>query len=717
MRRSYRSGQSGSTSASVSRLRSDYLFLLKNLQNHDELFSRSLGLLGAIASEEEVMQLCADHAFQPAAQTEVRANCLSDRSELFDRLAYFLPQKFGSTERAKLKLGRNLVSILSRNISAKLSWQENTFLRYLRDNLGLSDQELKLLWVLYLQQSSRELDFLNVGIADLSEELLVLQACLGAEGLMLGELLLRDSKLIATGLIESNGDIPKISPRVVLAIGGQISLSAFQAENFQKDQNPVYNLGSFDFNPVDVQIILSLLKGRGPAHILLYGKPGGGKTEAARSLIRAAGLEVINIPVHATGGRHSRLTRVRYADHFSNRCGIIVDEAELILNNAVRFIAYESDSTPTKAVLNTYLDSSTSKIIWILNDTDYLHESTLRRFHFKLYFDKLSRRQRTHALDLIVSKHNIESLVTPEIKKRILAEEHLNPGIFDRIAYGLVQAKSTDTEILNEAIIDRMLFSNRPQQAKPKEEVLGDPKHDIDALNISMPVSEILQIVGNFLAAPKRHRNGLNLLFWGLPGSGKTEFARHLALRFNRDLVIKRGSDLLGMYVGSTEQSIAVAFREVQGNESILLIDEADTFFRSRENARQAYEVSHTNEFLNQLENHNGIVVCCTNAFDALDSAIVRRFPLKVEFMPVKRERLSGLFMQMLKEVTDDVPQIEMLERALGEIEGATPGDFSSVLRRMQLRNAPVPWSELVKELAQEIKLRVRYSPRSIGFQ
>lgn len=138
----------GAASPSVSRQRSDYLFILKNLQNHDEFFSRALGLLGVIASEEEIIQLCEENDFQPAAQAEVKASCLADRSELFDRLAYLMPQKFGSTERTKLKLARNLVSILCKKTHAKLCWQENAFLRYLRDNLGLSASELQLLWTL-----------------------------------------------------------------------------------------------------------------------------------------------------------------------------------------------------------------------------------------------------------------------------------------------------------------------------------------------------------------------------------------------------------------------------------------------------------------------------------------------------------------------------------------------------------------------------------------
>lgn len=716
MHRSYVGSMPG-FSPRVIKHRSDYLFVLQNLQTNEELLPRALGLLGVLASEEDILQLCQELNFPAAAQTEVKADCLSDRSELFDRLAYLSPRVTGSKDQTKLRLARKLIRSLLRKTQPGLRWQDNAFLSYLRKNLPLSPEELQLLWVLYLRQSSRELDFLNMGISDLADELDILEACFGMESQVIGELTLRESTLVKTGLIEQNGDTVKLPARVLLAIAGNISIAAFQAENFIKDSYSTYELDSFDLNPIDIEIILALLRSEGPANILLFGRPGAGKTEAARSLIRRAGLDVLHVPVHATGGRHSRLTRLRYADHFSQGSALIVDEAELILNNAVRFIAFESDSTPSKSVLNTYLDSSQSKTIWILNDTNHLHESTMRRFHFKLHFDKLSRKQRSHALDLIARKHGIEALVSPETSNRLLSEEHLSPGVLNQMAHALVQTTKKTPAIEASAIIDRLLSSNRPVDAPHDDEARVHEAYSLDALNLSISAERIIQDLKSFLALPRRPRNGLNLLFHGLPGTGKTELARYLSHCLNRDLIIKRGSDLLGMYVGSTEQSIAAAFKQAQRSEAILLIDEADTFFRSRADARQSYEISHTNEFLNQMENHRGIVICCTNMIDSLDAAAMRRFALKIEFKPIQSENLPKVFIQIFRGILTQEPPRTELQSAMRDLEGLTPGDFALVLRVEQLHNSSRTWQELVAKLECELKHKHRQAPAPIGFR
>ncbi|WP_245536794.1 AAA family ATPase [Turneriella parva] len=690
---------------------------MQHLQENEEMLRRALGFVASIASEEEVLQLCQNLHFSQTALAEIKADGLTDRLELFDRLAYLSSRISDSKDYTKLKLAKKLICHLLQNQAAGLQWKSNAFLEYLRENLSLNETELQLLWVLYLRQSGSELDFLNMGISDLADELYVLETCFGMSAQDTGEVLLRDSILSKTGLVEPVGDTVKLPARVLMAIAGNISIAAFQAEHFRPDAASVYSLDSFDLDRIDVEIILALLKGAGPANILLYGKPGCGKTEAARSLIQAAGLDILHVPVHSTGGRHSRLTRLRYADHFSQGSVLIVDEAELILNNAVKFIAFESDSTPAKSVLNTYLDSSRSKTIWILNDTNHLHESTMRRFHFKLHFDKLSRKQRSHALEMIVKKHGIETLVSPDTSSRLLSEEHLSPGVLNQVAHALVQTTKNTPAIDPSVIIDRLLLSNRRVDATQDEEAHVHDAYSLDALNLSISADRIIQSLKSFLALPKKPRNGLNLLFHGLPGTGKTELARYLSHCLNRDLIIKRGSDLLGMYVGSTEQSIAAAFKQAQQSEAILLIDEADTFFRSRVDARQAYEISHTNEFLNQMENHNAILICCTNLIDSFDPAALRRFAMKVEFKLLRSDQRLLLFQEYFRSLIPDMPDVAPLAQALADLENLTPGDFRNVERRIAIWRGNVTWQHLVNELRSENQSKRRGSIRSIGFR
>ncbi len=80
----------------------------------------------------------------------------------------------------------------------------------------------------------------------------------------------------------------------------------------------------------------------------------------------------------------------------------------------------------------------------------------------------------------------------------------------------------------------------------------------------------------------------MNLLLYGIPGTGKTEFAKYTARRLRRRLIIRRASDLLSMWVGQSEKLIRESFKEAEHDKAVLFIDEADTFLGSRENAARS---------------------------------------------------------------------------------------------------------------------------------
>ena len=69
----------------------------------------------------------------------------------------------------------------------------------------------------------------------------------------------------------------------------------------------------------------------------------------------------------------------------------------------------------------------------------------------------------------------------------------------------------------------------------------------------------------------------------------------------------------MGKYVGDNEQNIKEAFEEAEETDSILLFDEADSFFANRENANTSWERTMVNEFLTQMEEFSGILICTTN--------------------------------------------------------------------------------------------------------
>ena len=95
---------------------------------------------------------------------------------------------------------------------------------------------------------------------------------------------------------------------------------------------------------------------------------------------------------------------------------------------------------------------------------------------------------------------------------------------------------------------------------------------------------------------------------------------------------MKRASDILGCHVGESEHNVSAMFREAERSDAILFIDEADSFFENRGNAKNHWEVTLVNEFICQMDFFNGMLIAATNYENVLDWAIRRRFQLKLSF-------------------------------------------------------------------------------------
>ncbi|MEI6297812.1 MAG: ATP-binding protein, partial [bacterium] len=133
-------------------------------------------------------------------------------------------------------------------------------------------------------------------------------------------------------------------------------------------------------------------------------------------------------------------------------------------------------------------------------------------------------------------------------------------------------------------------------------------------------------------------------------------------------------SDILGMYVGQTEQRIRDAFAEAEASKAILFLDEIDGLLQNREGAHHSWEVTQVNELLQQMENFSGVLIGATNFSTKLDPATLRRFTYKLTFDYLdnagKRLFFERMFKAMLKE--DE-------SKRLDAITHLTPGDFRTV--------------------------------------
>ena len=162
----------------------------------------------------------------------------------------------------------------------------------------------------------------------------------------------------------------------------------------------------------------------------------------------------------------------------------------------------------------------------------------------------------------------------------------------------------------------------------------------------------------------KGMRRGFACLFYGTPGTGKTETVLQLAKAVGRPIMQVNISSIRSKWVGETEQNMKACFdtyrKYVKDSNiaPILFFNEADALFTTRnENAQYGVdkmENTMQNIILQEMENLDGILIATTNLQTSMDSAFERRFLYKIEFTkPTPAERCH-IWQAMLPDLTHD---------------------------------------------------------------
>ncbi|HEX9976642.1 MAG TPA: AAA family ATPase [Dehalococcoidales bacterium] len=136
---------------------------------------------------------------------------------------------------------------------------------------------------------------------------------------------------------------------------------------------------------------------------------------------------------------------------------------------------------------------------------------------------------------------------------------------------------------------------------------------------------------------------GLNVLFAGPSGTGKTMAAEIMANELGLDLYRIDLSAIVSKYIGETEKNLERIFTEAQTSNAILFFDEADALFGKRSEVRDSHDRYANIEIaylLQRMEEYDGVVILATNLRKNMDEAFARRMHFTVEFpMPEEADR------------------------------------------------------------------------------
>ena len=167
--------------------------------------------------------------------------------------------------------------------------------------------------------------------------------------------------------------------------------------------------------------------------------------------------------------------------------------------------------------------------------------------------------------------------------------------------------------------------------------------------------------------AAKGLRKGFACLFYGAPGTGKTETVLQLARQTGRDIMLVDIAEMRDKYVGESEKNIRGVFQtyrricQDQDVMPILFFNEADAIINKRtekiEHSVDKMDNSMQNIILQEMEMLDGILIATTNFTSTLDKAFERRFLYKVEFRKPNTEIKAKLWGSMLDDLTEDEAQ------------------------------------------------------------
>lgn len=413
-------------------------------------------------------------------------------------------------------------------------------------------------------------------------------------------------------------------------------------------------------------------------NIFFYGVEGTGKTELAKAIAKELKRPLVLTNI-STEGVHrdskensvvrSRMGSILYAatKYQKKKAILLVDESDVILNCC------------EKGALNFFLEQIKIPVIWISNNIHYIENSTLRRFDYSVRFERPDVEKREQVWQSVVSEQGAGAIISEEELKRFASEFQITAGGITQAIAGTKKllesgCKVDPLESIRTIAEAQASLLNLDMEYASRDKESRAPRYLLDAINTDADMPKILKVMSAFDAKWKGMQKGdradsLNMLLYGAPGTGKTEFAKHIARTLDRKLIIKKASDLLNCYVGETEKAIHKMFKEAEEKKAILFLDEADSMIRDRSGAARNWEVTQVNEMLTQMENFKGIFIAATNFEGELDTASRRRFALKVKFGYLKPEGIEALWKGFF-------PKVEMPE-AVRSLRMLTPGDFN----------------------------------------
>ena len=276
-------------------------------------------------------------------------------------------------------------------------------------------------------------------------------------------------------------------------------------------------------------------------------------------------------------------------------------------------------------------------------------------------------------------RKNLLKLSTSEFdgEKMVLLSQHTTNQLYRDYPALLVAETENSGLISSKTIPEKKLFfsSNAGEKIASLTKALGVTKFR----------SYRRELKNNNLSG------GVTAIFFGAPGTGKTEAVYQAARKTGRDIMMVDLSETRSKWFGDSEKAVKKIFDDYSAllkssrTEPILFINEADGLFTGRSTlGSKSSAADHAintiqNILLQALENFEGILIATTNLTCNLDRAFERRFTFRIEFPKPDAGVRKRIWLSRLPELSDEEAS------KLGEQFGITGGEIEVQVRQALL--------------------------------